>query len=91
MAVAPERLMTTVSTKGQVILPKAIRELRHWPAGTRLTVENTVDGLLLKPAPVFAATSVEAVFGSLAYQGKAKSIEEMDTAVVAEAKRRARD
>jgi AbrB family looped-hinge helix DNA binding protein len=91
MPVVPERLTTTVSTKGQVILPKAIRELRHWPAGTRLTVENTADGVLLKLAPVFAVTSVEAMFGSLALQGKAKSIEEMDTAIVAEAKHRARD
>ena len=31
----PERLTTTVSTKGQVILPKAIRQALHWEAGTR--------------------------------------------------------
>ena len=29
----PERLTTTVSTKGQVILPKAIRQALHWEAG----------------------------------------------------------
>ena len=50
---------TTVSTKGQVILPKAIRERRNWPAGTRLVVEETPDGVLLKPAPVFAPTRPE--------------------------------
>ena len=31
-------LTTTVSTKGQVILPKAIRDKREWDAGTRLLV-----------------------------------------------------
>lgn len=86
-----ERLTTTVSTKGQVILPKAIREQRHWDAGTRLVVENREDGVLLKTAPLFPATRIDAVFGALAYSGKAKTIEEMNDAVAAEACRRARD
>lgn len=85
------RLTTTVSTKGQVILPKGVRERRRWDAGTRLTVEETEEGVLLKPAPLFAATEVGAVFGSLPFAGKAKTIEEMDAAVAAEARRRARD
>jgi AbrB family looped-hinge helix DNA binding protein len=91
MPATPEGLTTIVSTKGQVILPKAIREQRHWPSGTRLTVEDTAEGVLLKAAPVFAETSVDAMFGSLGFEGKAKSIEDMDAAIAAEAKRRARD
>ena len=58
-------LITTVSTKGQVILPKAIRQRRQWDAGTRLVVEETADGVLLKPAPAFAPTRPENVFGML--------------------------
>ena len=83
-----ERLTTTVSTKGQVILPKAIRRALRWEAGTRLTVENTPAGVLLKPEPVFAETRLEEVFGCLAYQGTPKTLEEMDAGVLAEAKRR---
>jgi AbrB family looped-hinge helix DNA binding protein len=86
-----ERLTTTVSTKGQVILPKAVRQRRRWEAGTRLTVEDTEEGVLLKAAPLFAPTEIDAVFGSLRFAGKAKTIEEMDAAVAAEARRRARD
>ena len=86
-----ERLTTTVSTKGQVILPKAIRQERRWDAGTRLVVENHEDGVLLKPAPLFAATEVAAVYGSLNFAGKPKTIEQMNAAVAAEARRRARD
>jgi AbrB family looped-hinge helix DNA binding protein len=82
------RLTTTVSTKGQVILPKSIREQRHWEAGTRLIVENTQDGVLLRAASVFAPTRSEDVFGSLRYQGTPKSLEEMDAGIAAEAKRR---
>jgi len=89
---ATDKLTTTVSTKGQVILPSAIRQRREWSAGTRLTVEETEDGVLLKPAPAFAETQPEAVFGALPYKGKPKSLAEMDAGVLAEAKRRhARD
>ena len=86
-----ERLTTIVSTKGQVILPKGIRQRRQWDAGTRLTVEDTEEGVLLRAAPLFAPTAVGAVFGSLPFAGKAKTVEEMAEAVAAEAQRRARD
>ena len=83
-----ERLTTTVSTKGQVILPKAIRQTLRWEAGTRLVVENTPEGVLLKPAPVFAETRGEDVFGCLAHDGAPKTLEEMEAGVLAEARRR---
>ena len=85
---AAEKLTTTVSSKGQVILPSALRQRRAWGAGTRLTVEETEDGVLLKPAPAFAETRPEDVFGALPYKGTPKTIEEMDAGVLAEAKRR---
>lgn len=85
------KLTTIVSTKGQVILPKIIRDRRHWDSGTKLVVEDTDDGVLLKPVPLFEATTIAQVAGMLAYRGKAKSIQEMDEAVAREAKRRARD
>jgi AbrB family looped-hinge helix DNA binding protein len=85
---AKRNLTTTISTKGQVILPKAIREQRHWPAGTELMVEDTPEGVLLKAKPVFASTRSKDVFGSLPYQGPAKSIADMAAGIAAEAKRR---
>ena len=85
-------LTTTVSTKGQVILPKAIRDKREWDAGTRLLVEETPDGVLLKRAPAFPETRPQDVFGSLPHGGRPKSLDEMDAGVLAEARRRhARD
>ncbi|MGO4665225.1 AbrB/MazE/SpoVT family DNA-binding domain-containing protein [Bosea sp. 2RAB26] len=91
MASAP-KLTTTVSTKGQVILPSSIRQRREWGAGTRLIVEETPDGVLLKPAPAFAETQPQDVFGVLPPVGRAKTLEEMAASVLAEAKRRhARD
>ena len=84
----PEQLTTTVSTKGQVILPKAIRRALRWEAGTRLVVENTPEGVLLKPEPAFAETRPEDVFGCLAYDGPPKSLSDMQAGVLAESKRR---
>ena len=79
---------TTVSTKGQVILPKAVRDRRNWGCGTRLVVEETPEGVLLRAAPAFAPTTMDGVFGMLRTSGPAKTLEEMDAAVLAEAARR---
>ena len=84
----PEPLTTTLSTKGQVILPQGVRKARNWGPGTRLVVEDTPEGVLLRPASVFATTDPNEVFGSLRYAGPAKSIEDMDAGIAAEARRR---
>lgn len=86
-----EQITTVISTKGQVILPKAIRDQRRWAAGTRLIVEDTPDGVLSRATPVFPETSIEVVFGSLKYGGPALTIEEMAAVIAREAQRRARD
>jgi AbrB family looped-hinge helix DNA binding protein len=83
-----EPMTTTVSTKGQVILPKATRERRDWDAGARLLVEETPEGVLLERAPAFASTHPGDVFALLSRQGAPKSLTEMDAAVMAEARRR---
>ena len=82
-------LMTTMSTKGQVILPKAIRDQLHWNAGTRLIVGHTAEGVLLRAAAaVFAPTRPEDVFGCLPVAGGPRSVEEMDAGIAAEGRRR---
>ena len=82
-------LTTSLSTKGQVVLPKAVRDSLGWNAGTRLHVERTVDGVILRPlTTAFLPTRPDDVFGCLAHGGEPKSVEQMDAAVVAEARRR---
>ena len=89
---AADKSTTTVSTKGQIVLPKAILDEHRWKAGMRLTIESTPDGVLLKPSPPFPETQPANVFGSLPYRGKPKSVEEMEAGIAAEARRRrARD
>jgi hypothetical protein len=50
-------------------------------------VEETPEGVLLKPAPLFPPTRPEDVYGILKYSGPPKTIEEMDAGVMEEAKR----
>ena len=87
-----EKLTIRISTEGRVTLPESVRQSRQWQAGTRLVVEETADGVLLKDAPAFESKRSDEVFGSLKFPGSPKTLEEMDAGVIAEAKRRhARD
>jgi AbrB family looped-hinge helix DNA binding protein len=85
---APVRKLTIrLSAKGRVTLPKSIRQSRRWTAGTRLIVEDTVDGVWLKAAPSFEPTRSDDIFGLLKVSGPPKTLEEMDAGVLAEALR----
>jgi AbrB family looped-hinge helix DNA binding protein len=73
----PGPFTTIVSTKGQVILPKPVRDQHRWDSGTRLIVESTGDAVVLKVASVFPPTRAQDVFGSLPRRGGPKTIAEM--------------
>jgi AbrB family looped-hinge helix DNA binding protein len=85
---------TSLSSKGQVIIPKAMREARHWTVGTRLEVTDTAEGLLLKPVRPQQKTALPqglaAIRSRIAYAGPTRSIEDMNEAVLTEAQRRGR-
>ena len=84
---------TTLSSKGQVIIPKALRLARRWGPGTQLEVQDTPEGLLLRPvqpaAKVALATGLAAIRRRVGYSGRALSQAQMDAAVADEAARRA--
>jgi AbrB family looped-hinge helix DNA binding protein len=83
-----KKLTTTISNQGRITLPKHIRQKFRWKGGTRLVVEDTPNGVLLKATPFFAPTHPEDVFGSLAYSGRPKTLKEMEAGIAVEAKRR---
>lgn len=83
-----QRLTTTVSAKGQVVLPMVIRQSRRWEPGTRLDVEDMGDDVLLKPLPVIASTRPADVSGILACTGTPRTFAETEAGFVAEARRR---
>ena len=68
---------TRLSTKGQIILPKNIRTSRAWGPGTEFTVEETGDGVLLRPTGRFPRTDLDQVAGCLRTKRKSKSPAQM--------------
>jgi AbrB family looped-hinge helix DNA binding protein len=82
---------TKLSSKGQVIIPKAFRKSHQWDAGLELVVIEMGDGLLLRPKMPFSETRLDQVAGSLAYSGNAKSPEAIDAAMQQAAKSMWRD
>jgi AbrB family looped-hinge helix DNA binding protein len=85
---------TQLSSKGQVIIPKALRDAQRWTPGTRLQVVQTPEGLLLSAASVEPKTPLQegllAIRQRIGYTGPPVSIEAMNEAVLAEAARRHR-
>lgn len=72
---------TKLSSKGQVIIPKAFRNHHHWKPGLELTVIDTGDGLLLKPKAPFAPTTLPSVAGMLKGMVKPKSDADIQAAL----------
>jgi AbrB family looped-hinge helix DNA binding protein len=79
---------TKLSTKGQIILPKSIREARGWKPGAEFTVEDTGTGVLLRPTVRFPRTALDEVAGCLKRKGKRKTVAQMERSVQLEAARR---
>lgn len=72
---------TTLSTKGQIVLPKAIRDSRALKAGAEFTVEDTKDGILLRPKRHVQRKTLDEVFGMLKWKGKPATLADMDKAI----------
>ena len=79
---------TKLSTKGQIVLPKNIRASRTWGPGMEFTVEETGDGILLRPAGRFPTTELDEVAGCLRLHSKAKTLAQVDEAIGREVTRR---
>ncbi|HMD98796.1 MAG TPA: AbrB/MazE/SpoVT family DNA-binding domain-containing protein [Terriglobia bacterium] len=80
--------VTKLSTRGQVVLPKTVRDGRGWRPGTEFVVEETASGVLLRPQRPFAPTRFEDVRGSLKYEGRPKTIGEMNRGIAKAVKER---
>jgi AbrB family looped-hinge helix DNA binding protein len=74
---------TRLSTKGQVVLPREIRESLNWTAGKALDIEKKGDTVVLKPRKKLPEKSLkpEDIVGFLQWHGEPFTIREMDEAV----------
>jgi len=83
---------TKLSAKGQVVLPKDVRDAHGWNPGVEFVVESTSDGVFLRPKARKKSNPVAALAGVLKRKGREKvSLRTMAAAIESEiAARRAR-
>lgn len=74
-----------LSSKGQFVLPKSIRDTHHWNTGTKFLVIDRGTEVVLKPTIPFEPTEFESVDTPSVYSGKCLSLVEMDLAIAQEA------
>lgn len=72
---------TKLSSKGQVVLPKTIRDELAWPVGADLTVEREDDAVVLRRKDAIRPTTIEEVAGMLKYNGPPVTLEDMEKAI----------
>lgn len=73
--------ITRLSSEGKIIIPQSLRAAHQWEAGQELIAIDVGNGILLKPKKLFPSTTLEQVAGCLKYQGKPKSLNEMERAI----------
>jgi len=72
---------TRLSSKGQVIIPKAIRLNQKWDIGQEFIVTNTENSIILKPKESFKPTNIDDVALCLKYSKSTKTLEDMENAI----------
>ena len=69
---------TKLSSKGQVIIPKDVRQRRRWKPGQTFDVIETDAGVLLRPHRAFPAARMEDVAGCLEWDGPPVPVERLN-------------
>ncbi len=74
-------MSTKLSTKGQLIIPKSIRDRHGWSAGTELVVEDHATHVVLRSVPEVPETRLDDLVGCTGYTGPRRSLEEMEEGI----------
>ena len=77
--------ITRLSGRGQVVVPKAIRDLKDWAPGLDLEMVDAGDGVLLRPCRankrLRVAEAVERMRAIYIHSGPPVTLEEIDEAI----------
>ena len=77
-----------LSTKGQLVVPKEIRQRHGWTEGTDLVLEDQGDGVLVRLARQLPETSLEDLIGCTGYKGPTKTLADMEAGIASGARKR---
>ena len=81
ICVSEREFSVRLSKKGQIMVPKKIRQRHGWMGGTELVLEERGDSVLLRSARRFPKTTLEDLVGCTGYEGPAKSLKELEAGV----------
>ena len=70
-----------ISSKGQLVIPQAIREARGMTEGVEVEVVEVPGGVLLQLAGGPKASTLDALVGCTGYRGPPKSLAAMTAAI----------
>jgi AbrB family looped-hinge helix DNA binding protein len=78
-----------ISSKGQLVLPKAVRDAHRLGPGSVVDIESTGDSIVLRPITrkVRKRYTIDEVAGFLKYKGPPVTPEDMERGIVEEARR----
>lgn len=65
----------TISSKGQIAIPKEVRDALHIETGDRFTIEVSGNNIVLKPAVTITVPKEQAYFWTQEVQEKLRSAE----------------
>lgn len=80
----------TLSSKGQLVIPKGVRDDAHIAAGSRLEVQYVDGEIRLRPLPDLTTSSLDTVAGCL-FRPARKSLSAAQTQAAIRAKLKARN
>ena len=69
---------TAISTKGQIVIPKRLRDQWGLVTGSRVTIASTPAGIQITPVAARNAKAVLKGLGLSGYRGKTIAIKDMD-------------
>ena len=70
-------VLVTLSSKGQIVIPKEIRDQLNWHAGTQITLMPSATGVTLKQTTKKTGRRLEDLIGMLKHDGPALSTQEL--------------
>ena len=72
------RMSTTrLSSRGQVVLPKDVRDRHQWKPGQEFEIVETDEGILLRAQSPFPDTTFDEVRGRTGYEGPPKATDRL--------------
>lgn len=80
-----------LSTKGQLIIPKEVRERHGWRAGSELLLVDRGDEVVLRSSVTVPETTLDDLVGCVGYEGPRRSLADMEEAIARGAREQRED